>query len=104
MGRESDVLNKNYPAILKGLKVDPKAVVAQLKPSGILADSVLDYVQNDNHGAGDKAGKILDAVILQVQINSQVIHVFIKALRDTENPGIQACADLLKRELSQAGE
>ena len=104
MGRESDVLNKNYPAVLKGLKVDPKAVVAQLRPSGILADSVLECVQNDNHEAGDKAGKILDAVILQVQINPQVIHAFIKALRDTENAGIQAIADLLERELSQEGE
>ena len=64
--------------LLTCIKQSPKDVSDRLFPFGILASNDQDYVKNDTHDDGDKARRILDAVLLQMENDPLVFHSFIR--------------------------
>ena len=97
--REYKLLNSHYPKILNCIEVAPYAVADQLKPSCLLPSSVLEFVRNPNRQRGEKARELLDAVMVQVQINPQVVYTFINALKALGNSGINGTVKKLEEDL-----
>ena len=69
-----------YNSLVKCIKQSPKDVGDQLFPFGILAPDDRDYLKNDHHDDGDKARRILHAVLLQMGNNPQIFYSFVSAL------------------------
>ncbi len=65
-------------SLLTCIKQSPKDISDHLE---ILAPDDRDYLKNDTHDAGDKARRILDAVLLQIENNPKVFDSFISALK-----------------------
>ncbi len=74
---EYKAFKKCEESLLTGIKQSPKDVSDRLK---ILAPADRDYVRNDFHDDGDKARRIMNAVLLQIENNPLVFQSFISAL------------------------
>ena len=66
-----------HNSVLTCIKQSPKDVSDRLE---ILAPANRDYLRNDSHDDGDKARRIMDAVLLQIENNPLVFQSFISAL------------------------
>ncbi len=70
-----------HSSLLTCVKQSPKDVSDHLLPFEILAPNDRDYLKNDTHDDGDKARRILDAVLLQIENDPRVFQSFISALK-----------------------
>ena len=66
-----------HDSLFTCIKQSPKDVSDRLE---ILAPADRDYLRNDSHDDGDKARRIIDAVLLQIENNPLVFQSFISAL------------------------
>ena len=82
---EYKTLTHCYPTLVSNLKQSPSDVVTQLRPYCVLAENDLDFLNNQHNNDGEKAKKIVDVVINQVQGDPQVFHSFKKALKAASN-------------------
>ena len=78
---EYKTLTQCYPKLFTCVKQSPSDIVAQLRPSGILAPGDLSFLYNSQKSNDEKAQKIIDAVINQVEINPRVFRIFVSALK-----------------------
>ena len=79
------VLNKFYPALVSCIEQSPKDIADRLRPSGILAPGDVEFLSNPNTCNDDKARRIVDVVLNQVQNDPQVYCELIKAMRASGN-------------------
>ncbi|XP_064398884.1 uncharacterized protein LOC135345387 isoform X1 [Halichondria panicea] len=96
-----------HSSLLTCIKQSPKDVCDHLLPFEILAPDDRDYLRNDTHDAGDKARRILDAVLLQIKNDPQVFHSFVSALEAAggfTKAGVQELKDALQRQHQQCDQ
>ena len=70
-----------YPDLVTCVEVSPTDIGKLLKPSGILAPSVFQFLKNPNQNDDVKAGQLLSAVEAQVKIDAQIFYTFLDALK-----------------------
>ncbi len=90
-----------HSSLITGVKQSPKDVSDHLLPFEILAPNDRDYIKNDTHDDGDKARRILYAVLLQIENDPRVFQSFISALNAAGNftrPTVQKLNDALQRQ------
>ena len=75
---EYEALSQCSTTLLNCIQQSPSD---KLKPSGLLAPGVLSFLGNPKHDDNEKARKIIDVMIKQVEIDSQVFHTFLSALK-----------------------
>ena len=93
---EYKTLTQCYDTLVKCVKQSPGDVAdCQLKP--LLTPGNVSFLSNPHHDNDDKARKIVNLVLNQVEINPQVFHKFISAL---ENAGswTETTLDIVQRE------
>ena len=78
---EYEALNQCSTTLFSCIQQSPSDIVDKLKPPGLLAPGVLSFLGNPIHDDSEKARKIIDVMIKQVEIDSQVFHIFVKALK-----------------------
>ena len=78
---EHKILTECYPDLITCFKQSPNDIADQLRPSGILAPSVVNFLGNPNNDNGDKARKLIGALLDQVKTGTQVYHKLVIALR-----------------------
>ena len=78
---EYKTLTQCYPVLISHIGQAPYDIAAYLIPSGILAPPDLHYISNPSIPHIEKASRLLDIVLNQVQIDPQVYHSFITALK-----------------------
>ncbi len=86
-----------HSSLVTCVKQSPKDVSDHLL---ILAPGDRDYLRNDTHDDGEKARRILDAVLLQMENNPQIFHSFVSALEaagDFTRATVQKLNDALQR-------
>ena len=79
---EYKTLVQHYPALIFRIQQSPEDIVFLLKKSGILAPRDFGFLNNPLVAKNDKAVRLLNIVLNQVQIDPQVYHTFIAALKD----------------------
>ena len=79
---EYKALTQSYPTLVTCIQLGPNDIAVQLRPSGVLAPRDLQYLSNPSHDSDEKARRLLDTILTQVQIDKQVYHKFMAALRD----------------------
>ncbi len=62
------------------VKMSPEGVCDQLIRHELLPPEVIDYVSNGAHDSGEKASRICNAILNQIQINSEAVYSFISSL------------------------
>ena len=77
---EYKTLTQCSPRLSICLKQSPNDVVTQLRSSGILAPGDLSFLNNPQNSNDQKAQRILDAVLTQVEIDPGVFRTFVSAL------------------------
>ena len=77
---EYKALTQCYPRLSNCVQQSPNDVVAQLRPSGILAPGDLSFLDNPQNSNDQKARRVIDAVLNQVKIKPRVFHTFVSAL------------------------
>ena len=77
---EYKTLTKCSSRLASCIQQSPNDIVVQLRPSGILAPEDVSYFDNPHHNNDQKAQKIVEVVLNQVKINSQVFSAFVLAL------------------------
>ena len=78
---EYQTLNMCYDSLVSCIGQSPKDIVDKLIPSGVLAPGVLKFLENPNNSDDDKARKIINVVIKQVEINVDVYNVLTEVLK-----------------------
>ena len=78
-------MNQHYPKLISCIEKSPSDVAVQLRPSGILSQADWVFLTSP-HEVNEKAIKIVDAVVKQVQISpqpeaQQVFDAFVSALK-----------------------
>ena len=81
MNPEYTTLEQCYPRLMTCLQQSPSDIVVQLRPSSILAPSDLEFLRNQYNDCIQKALRIVDVVISQVQNDPKVYSIFIEALK-----------------------
>ena len=79
---EYKTLTLCHPALIYCIGQTPYDIAVHLVSSGILAQHDIEYLSNYSIANDEKASRLLDSVLNQVQINPQVYHTFIAALKD----------------------
>ena len=77
---EYKTLTQCYPRLSTCVQQSPSDIVAQLRPSGILAPGDLSFLDNPQNSNVKKAQKIIDVVLNQVKINPREFYTFVSAL------------------------
>ncbi len=80
---EYKAFNDCHSSLFTCIKQSPKDVSDHLLPFKILARADRDH-RNDTHDDGDKARRILDVVLLQIEYDPLVFHSFVSALEATD--------------------
>ena len=78
--REYKAVFDCYPKIVGCVQQAPSDVAVQLRPSGILAQSDLEFLNNPQHDNDSKAIRIVEVVLNQVKTDSKVLSTFVSAL------------------------
>ena len=78
---EYEALNQSYASLIKCVRQSPNAIADELKSSGKLAPEVLSFLSNQTHDDGEKARKLIDAILDQVQNEPQVFDTFVSAMK-----------------------
>ena len=78
---EYKTLTQCYPTLVTCIQQAPNDVAVQLRPYGILAPKDILYLSNSSHDPDEKARRLIDTVLTQVQIDPQVYDKFISALK-----------------------
>ena len=73
-------LTQCYPKLCSCIQQSPTDVATQLRPYEILAPEDWTFITNPHNTNDKKAMRIVDAVLIQVQHDSQVFHSFVSAL------------------------
>ena len=79
---EHKALIQCFPMLVSCIQQSPNEVVAQLRPSEILAQKDLSFLSNPYNDDHVKADKIVNIVVSQVKNDPCVFKSFLKALRD----------------------
>ena len=82
LGLEYKALEKCYSTLVSNLQQSPSDIVVKLRPSGILANKDLAFLNNQYKDNDEKAIRIVNVVMNQVKNDPRVYSVFIKALKD----------------------
>ena len=78
---EYKILSKFYPDLVSCIEQSPNDIADRLRPSGILAPGDVKFLRNPNTCNDDKARRIVDVVLNQVQKDTQVYCELIKAMK-----------------------
>ena len=78
---EYKALEQSYDKLMACLEQSPDDVADKLIPSGKLAPRDLSFLSNQYHDKGEKAKRILDAMLHQVKNDPLVFHTFIAAMK-----------------------
>ena len=82
---EYRTLIENYPDYYtRCLQVGPSAIAVELRPSGILPNSVYHYLDNPHHDRNEKAWKLLSAIVAQVENDPVSLTTFTEAIESAE--------------------
>ena len=79
---EYKALEKCYSTLVSNLQQSPSDIVVKLRPSGILANKDLAFLNNQYKDNDEKAIRIMNVMMNQVKNDPRVYSVFIKALKD----------------------
>ena len=79
---EYEALNQCSTTLFDCIRQSPSDIADKLKPSGKLAPGVLFFLSNPKHDDDEKAKKIINVMINQVKIDSQVFHTFVSAMKE----------------------
>ena len=77
---EYKTLTQCYPRLFTCVQQSPNDVVTRLRSSEILAPEDLSFLDNPLSNKNQKAGRILGAVLTQVEIDPRVFRIFVSAL------------------------
>ena len=88
-----------YQKLLVCVELSPDDIVAQLRPTGILAPGNLAFLSNPLTSKDQKARELVDVVLKQVIISSKVFHTFVLALQ-AAGPWTRAIVSKLKNKHS----
>ena len=78
---ECKTLNQCYPDLVRCIQQAPNDIADHLRPLNILAQGDVNFLQDPHNSKDDKARRIVDVVLKQVQSNTEVYKVFVKALK-----------------------
>ena len=78
---EYKTLRECYPGLITCIKQSPEDVSDNLMPTSLLASRDLAFLRNSQKNEDDKARRIVDVVLTQVQSNSGAYSIFLSALR-----------------------
>ena len=78
---EYEALNQCFATLFSCIQQSPSDIADKLKPSRLLAPGVLSFLGNPKHDDSEKARKIIDVMTKQVEIDSQVFHIFVEAMK-----------------------
>ena len=92
---EYEALNQCSATLLDCIQQSPSDIVDKLKPSGKLAPGVLSFLSNPKHDDNEKARKIMEIMTKQVKIDSQVFHIFVKAMK-AAGPWTEGAVNILE--------
>ena len=81
---EYKTLKQCYPDLALCIQQAPNEIVDHLIPLGILTKRVEEFVQNPHNSDSDKARRIVDVVLYQVQCTTEVYEGFIAALKQNK--------------------
>ena len=95
-GQEYKTLERCYPEIVTCLQLSPREIVTQLRPSGLLPNKDFEFLSNPKNENDEKAHRIIDVVMYQVKIDSQVYSTFLIALK-AAGPWTQTLTQKLER-------
>ena len=91
---EYKTLMQHYPALIYCVQQSPNDIAAHLMPSRILTLRDMQYLSNHFIVDDEKASRLLDIVLKQVQNDPQVYHTFIAALKSAGPWTRKAVSDL----------
>ena len=77
---ERRAITQCYPKLCSLIQQSPTGVATHLKPLGILSTEDWAFITNPQHNDDKKAIRIVDAVLNQVGLASQVFPKFVSAL------------------------
>ena len=80
---EYKTLSEFYSILVTCIQKSPNEIADKKGVYEVLTLEDLQFVRNSTHQNNEKARKILDSVLIQIEIDPQVYHSFISALNDT---------------------
>ena len=89
---EYRTLRKCYKIIKDGIQQSPGDTADCLIPTDLLSEDDHSYIRNESHDDGEKARKIVDAVLQQVKAEATLFHTFIGAMK--QQPWIRFVGNL----------
>ena len=98
---EYKALNQCSPTLAVCIQQSPDDVTPHLRSSGILAPGDLSFLSNPQHNNDEKARKILDVVLNQVQVDPRVFHKFVSAMK-AAGSWTNSAVELLEHSLQEA--
>ena len=78
---EYRTLHECYQIIKDGIQQSPRDTADCLIPTNLLSEDDCSYIRNESHDDGEKARKIVDAVLQQVKAEATLFHTFIGAIK-----------------------
>ena len=69
-----------YPDLCSCIQQSPTGVATQLRPLELLAPEDWAFMTNSQNNNDEKARRIVDVVLNQVELDSQMFHSFVSAL------------------------
>ena len=78
---EYGTLHDCYKIIKDGLQQSPRDTADCLIPTNLLSEDDRAYIRNESHDDGEKARKIVDAVLQQVKAEATLFHTFVGAMK-----------------------
>ena len=78
---EYKTLKKYFPDLVRCIAQSPKDIADKLRPTDILSQGDVSFLQNPSHDRDDKARRIVEAVLIQVENNTQKYYELVKAMR-----------------------
>ena len=79
---EYRTLEQCYLTLVSCVQQSPHDIAVHLRPSGILAPRDIQYLRNPVIEDNEKAQRLLNTVLNQVNTDPQVYHTFIAALKN----------------------
>ena len=89
-------LKECYPGLITCIKQSPDDVFDNLMPTSLLAPGDLAFLRNPQNNKDDKARRIVDVVLNQVQSNSGAYSIFLSALK-AAGPWTEAAVSVLEQ-------
>ena len=98
---EYKAMNQSSPPLAVCIQQSPDDVTPHLRSTGILAPGDLSFLSNPQHNSDEKARKIVDVVLNQIQVDPKVFYKFVSAMK-AAGSWTNSAVELLEHSLQNA--